>query len=155
MGPPWRVTQRMLRYAAALNRDWMGGDLSVGAMSLAYTTLLSLIPLLVCNYALLHCIVAGAALRIVVDDSVLPLGRSPLMSDSWGSIALCVGGPSVFTFMYSCIPNTEVEFLAVLIGGVTVGIMWALVGKVFTAVIVYSSQLVAVYTGFDIVLTTL
>jgi membrane protein len=33
--------------------------------------------------------------------------------------------------------------------------MWALVGKVFTAVILYSSQMVAVYTGFAIVLTTL
>ena len=61
----------------------------------------------------------------------------------------------VFTFMYSFIPNTHVQFRAALIGGVTAGIIWALVGKVFTAVIVYSSQLVAVYTGFAIVLTTL
>jgi membrane protein len=42
-----------------------------------------------------------------------------------------------------------------MIGGVTAGIIWALVGKVFTAVILYSSQMVAVYTGFAIVLTTL
>ena len=62
---------------------------------------------------------------------------------------------AVFTFMYSFIPNTQVQFRAALIGGVTAGIMWALVGKVFTAVILYSSQLVAVYTGFAIVLTTL
>ena len=44
---------------------------------------------------------------------------------------------------------------AALIGGVTAGIIWALVGKVFTGVILYSSQMVAVYTGFAIVLTTL
>jgi membrane protein len=61
----------------------------------------------------------------------------------------------VFTFMYSFIPNTHVEFRAALIGGVTAGIIWALVGKVFTAFILYSSQMVAVYTGFAIVLTTL
>ena len=60
-----------------------------------------------------------------------------------------------FTFMYSFIPNTRVEFRAALIGGVTAGIIWALVGKVFTAVILYSSHMVAVYTGFAIVLTTL
>ena len=42
-----------------------------------------------------------------------------------------------------------------LIGGVTAGIVWALVGKAFTAFIVYSSQMMAVYTGFAIVLTTL
>jgi membrane protein len=62
---------------------------------------------------------------------------------------------AVFTFMYSYIPNTHVQFRAALIGGVTAGIIWGLVGKVFTAFIVYSSQMVAVYTGFAIVLTTL
>jgi membrane protein len=61
----------------------------------------------------------------------------------------------VFTFMYAFIPNTRVELRAALIGGVTAGIVWALVGKVFTTVILYSSQLMAVYTGFAIVLTTL
>ena len=61
----------------------------------------------------------------------------------------------VFTFMYVFIPNTRVEFRAALIGGVTAGVMWALMGQVFTAVLVYSSQMMAVYTGFAIVLTTL
>jgi membrane protein len=53
------------------------------------------------------------------------------------------------------IPNTKVEFRAALIGGIASGVIWALVGKLFTAFIVYSSSLVAVYTGFAIVLTTL
>jgi membrane protein len=61
----------------------------------------------------------------------------------------------VFVFMYMFIPNIRVTLRAALIGGVTAGIIWALVGKVFTAVILYSSQMVAVYTGFAIVLTTL
>jgi membrane protein len=75
--------------------------------------------------------------------------------DLLGGIAPYVIVTAVFTFMYSFIPNTQVQFRAALIGGVTAGIMWALVGRVFTAVIVYSSHLVAVYTGFAIVLTTL
>src|SRR3984885_1136364 len=61
----------------------------------------------------------------------------------------------IFTFMYVFIPNTKVQFRAALIGGITSGVVWALVGKVFTAFIVYSSSWVAVYTGFAIVLTTL
>jgi membrane protein len=61
----------------------------------------------------------------------------------------------VFTCMYRFIPNTYVQFRAAGIGGLTAGIIWALVGKVFTAVILYSSQMVAVYSGFAIVLTTL
>jgi membrane protein len=61
----------------------------------------------------------------------------------------------IFTFMYVFIPNTKVQFRAALIGGITSGVIWALVGKLFTAFIVYSSSLVAIYTGFAIVLTTL
>jgi membrane protein len=61
----------------------------------------------------------------------------------------------IFTFMYVFIPNTKVQFRAALIGGITAGITWALVGKLFTAFIVYSSSRVAIYTGFAIVLTTL
>jgi membrane protein len=61
----------------------------------------------------------------------------------------------IFTFMYVFIPNTKVHFRSALIGGITSGIVWALVGKVFTAFIVYSSSWVAIYTGFAVVLTTL
>ena len=61
----------------------------------------------------------------------------------------------VFTFMYAFIPNTRVQLRPALIGGVSAGILWALVGGVYTEVIVYSSRMVAVYTGFAIVLTTL
>jgi membrane protein len=61
----------------------------------------------------------------------------------------------VFTFMYAFIPNIRVEVRAALIGGVTAGIIWALVGQVFTQFIVYSSKMMVVYTGFAIVLTTL
>jgi len=61
----------------------------------------------------------------------------------------------IFTFMYIFIPNTKVQFRAAMIGGITSGVIWALVGKVFTAFIVYSSSWVAIYTGFAIVLTTL
>jgi membrane protein len=60
-----------------------------------------------------------------------------------------------FTFMYVFVPNTRVEFRAALIGGVAAGFIWALVGRAFTEVIVYSSHMMAVYTGFAIVLTTL
>jgi membrane protein len=61
----------------------------------------------------------------------------------------------VFTVMYYLIPHTSVTLRAALIGGVTAGVIWALVGRIFTEVILYSSQMVAVYTGFAIVLTTL
>jgi membrane protein len=253
MGPPWGATLRWLRYPAALIRDWLGGEISIRAMSLAYTTLLSLVPLMVFSFAILKGLGARGDLRFLVHEFFRPVGSAAteltesvmqsvanMRGELLGSIGLAflvytvittiqkvetsfnfvwrverprsfgrrfteylsvmILGPIllavalgflgtaehspfaqwlhavapfaailgelgrivpyaivtvVFTFMYSFIPNTRVQFRAALIGGVTAGIMWGLVGRVFTAVIVYSSHLVAVYTGFAIVLTTL
>jgi membrane protein len=253
MGPPWGATLRWLRYPAALIRDWLSGDMSIRAMSLAYTTLLSLVPLMVFSFAILKGLGAHADLRLIVHEFFRPVGSAAtqltesvmqfvanMRGELLGSIGLAflvytvittiqkvetsfnfvwrverrrsfgrrfteyltvmILGPIllavalgllgsaenspvarwlravapfaailevlgrilpyaivtlVFTCMYAFIPNIRVQFRAALIGGVTAGIIWALVGKVFTAVIVYSSQLVAVYSGFAIVLTTL
>ncbi|MDP9084433.1 MAG: YihY family inner membrane protein [Pseudomonadota bacterium] len=253
MEPPWGATLRWLRFPAALIRDWLGGELNIRAMSLAYTTLLSLVPLLVFSFSILKGLGARGDLRFLLHEFFRPMGAGAnqltesvmqfvanMRGDLLGSIGLAflvytvvttiqkveasfnfvwrverprsfgrrfteylsvmILGPIllavaigllgsaehspfvrwlnevaplagvlgllaqivpyllvtvVFTFMYAFIPNTRVQFRAALIGGVTAGVMWALVGKVFTAVIFYSSQMVAVYTGFAIVLTTL
>jgi membrane protein len=253
MGPPWGAALRWLRYPAALIRDWLAGEINVRAMSLAYTTLLSLVPLMVFSFAILKGLGARGDLNIILHQFFRPMGSAAdeltdsvmqfvvnMRGELLGSIGLAVlvytvittiqkieasfnfvwrverprsiarrfseylsvmiVGPillaiaigllgsaehnpvtrwlqavaplaailgafaivapyvivaAVFTFMYSFIPNTRVQFRAALIGGVTAGIVWALVGEVFTTVIVYSSRMVAVYTGFAIVLTTL
>jgi membrane protein len=253
MGPPWGATLRWLRYPAALLRDWLGGEINIRAMSLAYTTLLSLVPLMVFSFAILKGIGARGDLKFILHEFFRPMGSAAdeltdsvmqfvtnMRGELLGSIGLAslvytviatihkiegsfnfvwrverprsiarrfseylsvmIVGPIllavaigllgsaehspfaqwlqavapiaaligafakvvpyiivavVFTFMYSFIPNTHVQFRAAVIGGVTAGFIWALVGKVFTAVLVYSSQMVAVYTGFAIVLTTL
>jgi membrane protein len=253
MGPPWGAFLRWLRYPAALIRDWLTGDMSIRAMSLAYTTLLSLVPLLVFSFAILKGFGARSDLKFILHEFFRPLGIEAaqltesvmqfvvnMRGELLGSIGLIflvytviatiqkveasfnvvwrVGRPrnfgrrfieyssvmilgpfllavavgllasaehslfaqwlhavapltwifgvlgqvapyvivaGVFTCMYKFIPNTYVQFRAAGIGGLTAGIIWALVGKVFTAVILYSSQMVAVYSGFAIVLTTL
>jgi membrane protein len=253
MGPPWGAALRWLRYPAALIRDWVRGDITIRAMSLAYTTLLSLVPLLVFSFAILKGIGAHVDLRFIVHEFLRPVGGAAtqltesimqfvanMRGELLGSLGLAflvytviatiqkvegsfnfvwrVGnrrslgrrfteylsimilGPillaialgllgsaehspfvqwlhavaplaaiagafghlvpyaivaAVFSFMYSFIPNTHVELRAALIGGVSAGIIWGLVGKAFTVVIAYSSHLVAVYSGFTIVLTTL
>ena len=253
MGPPWGAALRWLRYPAALIRDWLRGEINIRAMSLAYTTLLSLVPLMVFSIAILKGLGARADLEFILHEFFRPMGGAAtqltegvmqfvvnMRGELLGSIGLAflvytviatlqkieasfnfvwrverprsfgrrfteylivmILGPIllavsigllgsaerspfaqwlqavaplagilgvlgkivpyaivtvVFTFMYSIIPSTHVQFRAALIGGVTAGIIWGLVGKVFTAVILYSSQMVAVYTGFAIVLTTL
>jgi len=251
--PPWGPVLRVVRYPAALIRDWLHGEISVRAMSLAYTTLLSIVPLMVFSFSILKGLGARGDLKFILDQFFAPLGAASeqltdsvmqfvknMRGDLLGSIGLAflvytvvttiqkvetsfnflwrvdrprsfarrfteylsvmilgpillavalgllasaerspfaqwlngikplawiLGGTGkvlpylivtiIFTFMYAFIPNTKVRLRAALIGGITSGIVWALVGKVFTAFIVYSSSLVAVYTGFAIVLTTL
>jgi membrane protein len=253
MPAPWGPVLRLLRYPVAITRDWLIGEVNVRAMSLAYTTLLSLVPLLVFSFSILKGLGARGDLRYLLHEFFRPMGGAStqltesvmqfvtnMRGDVFGSIGLgflvytvittiqkveasfnfvwrvqrprsfarrfteylsvMIIGPIllavtigllgsaehspfaqwlndipplawtmtllgqfvpyvivtiVFTFMYAFVPNTRVELRAALIGGVTAGIIWALVGKVFTAVILYSSQLMAVYTGFAIVLTTL
>jgi membrane protein len=253
MAPPWGPVLRVLRYPAAILRDWLAGEISVQAMSLAYTTLLSLVPLMVFSFAILKGIGARSDLHFILHEFFRPLGSAAnqltesvmsfvtnMRGDVLGSIGLIfltytvlstiqkvetsfnfvwrvdrprslarrfteylsvmIIGPIllavalgllgsaaqssvaqwldsvaylawlfhalgrllpyaivavVFTFMYAFVPNTRVELRAALIGGVTGGIIWALVGQVFTTVLYYSSQMMAVYTGFAIVLTTL
>jgi len=253
MGPPWGATLRWLRYPAALIRDWLRGDLGIRAMSLAYTTLLSLVPLLVFSFAILKGIGARGDMRFIIHEFLRPVGGAAtqltesimqfvanMRGELLGSIGLAfllytviatiqkvegsinfvwrverrrnfgrrfteylsvmILGPillavavallgsaehspvvrwlnavaplaavlgafahllpyalvaAVFTCMYSFIPNAHVQFRAALIGGVTAGIIWGLVGKIYTVLILSSSQMVAIYTGFAIVLTTL
>ena len=63
MQPPWGPVLRTLRYPVAIGRDWVAGEISVRAMSLAYTTLLALVPLLVCKLA---CLPLGRVQRAAV-----------------------------------------------------------------------------------------
>ncbi len=51
--PPLRWLVRVLRYAVALLRDAMEGQLTLRAMSLVYSTLLSLVPLIALSFSVL------------------------------------------------------------------------------------------------------
>jgi membrane protein len=253
MAPPWGPIVRALRFPAAIGRDWLAGEINVRAMSLAYTTLLSLVPLMVFSFSILKAVGAHGELRYLLHQFFRPLGASAnqltetvmqfvanmrgdvlgflgfgflvytvittmqkveagfnfvwrveqrrnfarrfieylgvmivgpvLLAVAFGLMGTAAHSPLaqwlnaippiawlmallgelvpysivtlVFTFMYAFIPNMHVQFRAALLGGVTAGIIWALVGKVYTEVILYSSQLMVVYTGFAIVLTTL
>lgn len=253
MPGPLGLTLRLLRYPAALLRDWLSGELNMRAMSLVYTTLLSLVPLMAFSFSILKGLGAHGDLELLVFEFFRPMGaaasqltarvmqfvenvRGGVLGSiglafliytvittvqkveasmnfvwrverprSWARrlseyISVMIIGPvcmvtalgllasaentalahwlsesaglgpmlehaahlgpyvlvaAVFTFMYSFIPNTRVRFVPALIGGATAGVLWALVGKVFASVIAYSSQMIAIYTGFAIVLTAL
>jgi 2-dehydro-3-deoxyphosphogalactonate aldolase len=58
---------------------------------------------------------------------------------------------AIFTAVYMFVPNTKVKWKPAVIGGVTAGLLWAIVGKLFTALVVYTTRLSVVYAGFAII----
>jgi len=62
---------------------------------------------------------------------------------------------AIFTAVYMFVPNTKVKWKPAVIGGVTAGILWAVVGKIFTAFVVYTTRLSVVYAGFAIIVASL
>src|ERR1700691_1056615 len=75
MGPPWGPVLRALRYPAALLRDWLTGEINVRAMSLAYTTLLSIVPLMAFSFSILKGFGARSDLELVLDEFFRPMGN--------------------------------------------------------------------------------
>src|SRR5688572_16575569 len=62
---------------------------------------------------------------------------------------------SIFTAVYMFVPNTKVKWQPALIGGVTAGVLWAVIGNLFTAMVVYTTRLSVVYAGFAIIVAAL
>jgi membrane protein len=251
--PPWGTILRALRFPVALVRDWFAGELSERAMGLAYTTLLSIVPLIAFSFSILKGLGAHANLAAILLEFFRPIGGAApeltrsvmqfvknMRGDVLGSIGLAflvytvvttihkvessfnfvwriarsrslarrfgeylsavivgpvlfaaalgvlasahdspiarwlgnvlpLGSPlsllgrltpyllvtAAFTSMYALVPNTRVRPAAAVIGGLGAGVLWALIGRMFTAFILYSSQMVAIYTSFAVVLTTL
>jgi membrane protein len=60
-----------------------------------------------------------------------------------------------FTALYMMVPNTRVQWRAALTGAVVGGVLWAAVGKAFTALVVYSTRLTIVYAGFAFIVAGL
>jgi membrane protein len=74
-GPGWRgFCVRMLRYPCAVVRDVMDGEISLRAMGLVYTTLLSLVPLIAFTLTILKIFDARRDLEPIVMEFFKPLG---------------------------------------------------------------------------------
>lgn len=66
--------RRTGRYIYALSRDLLDGQISLRAMSLVYTTLLALVPLLALGFSVLKGLGVHNSLRPVLDRFLEPLG---------------------------------------------------------------------------------
>ena len=116
-----------------------------------YSTLLIAGPVLLVGFiGLSHAALNSAPVQEVV--------HLPLLQRLRGSsiiLAPYVMVTAFFTARYMMVPNTRVQWRAALTGAVAAGILWAAIGKMFTAFVVYSARLTIVYAGFAFVVTAL
>jgi len=60
-----------------------------------------------------------------------------------------------FAALYLLVPNTRVRWRPAVIGAIVAGILWAAVGRMFTAFVEHSTRLAIVYAGFALVVAAL
>lgn len=74
LGVPGRIGLRAGRTTACILRDLADGQITLRAMSLVYTTLLSLVPLLAVSFSVLKAFGAHNQIEPFLDNLMMPLG---------------------------------------------------------------------------------
>ncbi len=72
---PARIGIGVLRYVAAITREFVKGDINLRAMSLIYTSLLSIVPLLAFSFSLLKGLGVHQRIEPVLYNFLQPLGE--------------------------------------------------------------------------------
>lgn len=100
---------------------------------------------------------ASAGITATLNSSAIV--NQLLSIEPFGTIILLVGESipyllSIisFTLIYLLIPNTKVQFKSALFGAVIATILWKMIGALFTAFIVNSTNYTAIYSGFAILI---
>ncbi|HZC86762.1 MAG TPA: YihY/virulence factor BrkB family protein [Steroidobacteraceae bacterium] len=116
-----------------------------------YTTLLIAGPVLLVGFlGLTHAALSSAPVQEVV--------RLPLLQRLRGTgivLAPYAMVTAFFTALYMMVPNTRVRWRAALTGALVAGVVWAAVGRMFTAFVVASTRLTIVYAGFAFIVAAL
>ena len=113
LGLPGKVLATTLRYLYGILRDIFSGDLSLRAMSLVYTTLLSIIPLLAFSFAILKGFGVFDQLEPYLNNALEPLGEDGaritetilnLVNNVQGGV---LGGVSMIILLYTVISTIQ------------------------------------------------
>lgn len=113
LGMPGRILVVTLRYLYAMLRDFFSGQLTMRAMSLVYTTLLSVVPLLAFSFAILKGFGVFNQLEPYLADLLSPLGEQGaeitaqilvLVENVKGSV---LGGLGLAIFLYTAITTVQ------------------------------------------------
>ena len=112
-GLPGRIVAVVLRYLFAMVRDFFSGQLTMRAMSLVYTTLLSIVPLLAFSFAILKGFGVFKELEPYLANLLAPLGPQgeqittqvlELVDNVKGSV---LGGVGLAFFLWTAISTVQ------------------------------------------------
>ena len=112
-GPIGLAVATVLRYLYAMLRDFFSGQLTMRAMSLVYTTLLSIVPLLAFSFAILKGFGVFNQLEPYLDNLLAPFGAQgeqitkqilALVENVKGSV---LGGLGLAFFLYTAITAVQ------------------------------------------------
>lgn len=112
-GPLGRMTATVLRYIYGLGRDIVFGQLTLRSMSLVYTTLLSVVPLIAFSFSILKGLGKHKELEPLLFDFLAPLGAQgqeiteqviTLVDNVKGGV---LGGVSLAFFIYTAISMVQ------------------------------------------------
>jgi len=112
-GLPGRITSTILRYCYAVMRDLVSGQLTLRAMSLVYTTLLSIVPLIALSFSVLKGFGVHEQLEEYMYALLAPLGDKGVeITDNVMQLVYSVngsvlGGISLAFFIYTAISMVQ------------------------------------------------
>lgn len=100
----------------------------------------------------------GMSRRALESAPLRVLGHLPLvdiLTAAGVKLAPYVMVTAFFTGLYLFVPNTRVRWRPALVGALVAGVLWAAVGRIFTAFVVHSTRLTIVYAGFAFIVAAL
>ncbi len=112
-GAPARVAAVLLRYLYGLIRDMLSGQITLRAMSLVYTTLLSVVPLIAFSFSVAQSFGVHNRLEPFLFDFLAPLGQQgaeitrqiiELVDNVKGGV---LGGISLAFFIYTAVSMVQ------------------------------------------------
>jgi membrane protein len=109
-----------------------------------YLSLLIMGPILLVGFLGLSHATVGRAINTAITE--VPFLQQ--VTQSLVGLSPYVMVTAIFMVMYMFVPNTRVHWRPALIGAVTAGVIWAAVGKMFTALVMLSARIELVYAGF-------
>lgn len=148
----WTLISTIKKVEDSFNFVWRVEQArGIGRRITEYAALLIIGPLLLVAFLGLS--------HLALDSAAVQYARELPLIDrlvAWGiSLSPYLIVTALFTALYMFVPNTRVALVPALVGGLTAGILWAAVGKVFTAMVVYTTRLTIVYAGFAIIIAAL